>query len=223
MPRHSNFAEILRLSSQICADGMAWKRNFFFRQQRTLDSLFIFSLGNGCGPEKNQNLSQFNDHFHNTKASRLLAVSRFSVGMSRLSHNSQRSNLVPRACHTLIQRNEQPLTSLTWPLTVPLVPLTPLTGERPGQKKTTDGTTKSWLRSGVPVGSCFIMHVCKPAWGFMTKWQSCGILYSQYSTFISLVNLIIFLWSIYFLYEQLDTFYRSTWLFIWWTWPRNPA
>ena len=77
MPRHSNFADILRLSNQICADGTAWKRNFFSRQQRTLDSPYIFSLGNGCGPEKNQNLSQFRDHFHHTNASRILAVSRF--------------------------------------------------------------------------------------------------------------------------------------------------
>lgn len=82
MPRHSNFPDIFRLSSGICADGMAWKRKIFPQQQRTLDSPFLFSLSNDYGPEKNQNLSKFSEHFHHWKASRILSRLAVSLGMS---------------------------------------------------------------------------------------------------------------------------------------------
>ena len=82
MPRHSNFPDILRLSSEICADGMAWKRKLFPQQQRTLDSPFFLSLSNDYGPEKNQNLSKFREHFHDWKASRILSRLPVSLGMS---------------------------------------------------------------------------------------------------------------------------------------------
>lgn len=82
MPRHSNFPDIFRLSSGICADGIAWKRKIFPQQQRTLDSPFLFSLSNDYGPEKNQNLSKFSEHFHHWKASRILSRLAVSLGMS---------------------------------------------------------------------------------------------------------------------------------------------
>ena len=81
MPRHSNFLDILCLSSGICADGKAWKRKIFPQQQRTLDSPFLLSLSNGYGPKKNQNLRKFSKHIHNWKASRILNLP-VSLGMS---------------------------------------------------------------------------------------------------------------------------------------------